>query len=214
MSEINTPDEREQRQERPGCVSVYAVLLWIGAGLYVLGALLLSVTSLSIDEPVFLFLSCLLIGLAAIPILTGYGLWRMKTWAWAIVVVLQSVGVILGLLSIGLNLIVMSSFADIGGTSGICGSLVGLIVGGVIIYWFTTNRRLFGIGVTTYETVEGPDGELIQQPIAGSGAGGQIAWVIVGIVLVAFVVPICTIFILALLGPAIGNVFSNIILGI
>jgi hypothetical protein len=108
----------------------------------------------------------------------------------------------------------MSSFGEFSGYSGLGGSLFGLILGGVIIYWFIINRRLFGIGVTNYETVEGPDGELIRQPVAASGAGGQIAWVILGIVLVAFVVPICTIVILALLGPAIGNVFSNIVMGI
>lgn len=38
--------------------------------------------------------------------------------------------------------------------------------------------------------------------------------VVVGLVACCVLVPICVIVILALLGPAIGNVFSNVILGI
>ena len=38
--------------------------------------------------------------------------------------------------------------------------------------------------------------------------------VIVGIGVVCLAIPLCTIVILALLGPSIGNVFSDIILGL
>lgn len=214
MSANEAPVDITQSRERPGCVTVYAVLLWIAGGLYLLGSLLAVLSSLSIDEPALLFLACFVILLAAIPIATGYGLWHMKTWAWWVIVILQSFGVIFGLLSMGLTLLVSASFGGMESFSGIGASFLGLIIGGVILYWFITNRQLFGIGVTTFAMVEGPDGEMIQQPVGTSGTGGQVAWIILGVVLVALVVPVCVIVLLALLGPAIGNVFSNIIMGI
>lgn len=54
-------------------------------------------------------------------------------------------------------------------------------------------------------------------PEEGQKGSKTIWWIvgIVGVVLVLFcLIPVCIIFILSLLGPAIGNVFSNIIEGI
>jgi uncharacterized RDD family membrane protein YckC len=46
-----------------------------------------------------------------------------------------------------------------------------------------------------------------------SDAGGGVVWVVLFVILV-LVVPICTIAMLLLLGPVVGNVFSNIVLNL
>ena len=43
---------------------------------------------------------------------------------------------------------------------------------------------------------------------------GVVIAIILAVLVVCLLIPLCTIVILALLGPAIGNVFSNIILGL
>ncbi len=54
-----------------------------------------------------------------------------------------------------------------------------------------------------------------QQPTAKSGKTWIVVVVIVALVLAACViVPLCVVLLLALLGPTVGNVFSNIITSI
>lgn len=201
-------------RERPGCVTVYAVLLWLLGGLYLVGSLLVILASLLDSDFVLFFLALFGLLLAAIPIVIALGLWKMKAWAWYVVVIVQSIGILGGLLSLGTTL--LGAAASEGGgylAFPIVGNLIGLFISGVILYWFITNRKAFGIGAPSYRLVEGPDGEMIQQPVAASGTGG-IGWIILGIAAVFFLVPVCVIIVLALLGPAIGNVFSNIVMGI
>jgi len=136
--------------QRPGCVTAYAVLLGIGAGLFVLAALG-GVCGLTSDSGLGLGVGELLIlaiglGVACLYILLARGLWRLKNWARVTVIVLQSLGVAVALLQV---------CGAIGGVSGgvygsetgvgpiLLGAVVGLAISGYIIYWFATHRQYF-----------------------------------------------------------------------
>ena len=179
--------------DRPGCVSAYAVLLWLGGGL-----LVLSVFSM-FSDPSFGPTSAVGSGLIALILIAiGAGLWQMQAWGWWLVVIIQSLGVLAALLSL------------IGG-----GGFYGLVSGGIsggILYWFLSNRHLF-LDALTYRTSTGPDGKPITERISTPKSNTSTA-VIVGVVLAVFLVPICIIATLTLLGPQIGNVFSRIVDGL
>ncbi len=70
------PVSAAELAERPGCVTAYAVLLFIGAALITLGAIALAgggdVGGLEL---------VLLLAVAGAEIAIGAGLWRMKNWA-------------------------------------------------------------------------------------------------------------------------------------
>jgi hypothetical protein len=177
-------------------VTAYAVLLFIAGGLYALGAILGGLGALADPDTAGFgagFALCLGL-LAAIPIITAIGLWQMAKWGWWIVVILQS----LGLAVIALNLCAALGAGDSAQTGPVlCYAVIGGAINGTILYWFLNNSHLFeGTG-----------------PVSASG--GNAAAVIIGIVVVVVcLVPIVLIVILALLGPAIGNVFSGIVVGL
>jgi hypothetical protein len=182
------------------------VLLWIAGGLFVLGTLGgLDAASSSPYGPsagVGLFPAFITGLLAVVQFATGIGLWQMKKWAWWLVVIVQSLGLALALLNscVGFSALNAPRAAGTPGTAIISG-LIGLLVSGLVLYWFTQNRHLFD-----------DESRYVQQP-AGAG-GGSTAAIVIGVLVVVVVVPVVVIVILALLGPAIGNVFSNIVRGI
>ena len=176
--------------DRPGCITAYAVLLWLGGGLLVLSTLSLFSES-STGSAIFS-------GLFAIFLIAiGIGLWQMQSWGWWLVVIVQSLSVLAALLSL------------IGGAV-LYGLASGSISGG-ILYWFFTNRQLF-IGTSSQVASIDPNGE----PIPAQASASKTV-VIVGIILAVFLVPVCIIAalsLLALLGPQIGDVFSRITSGL
>lgn len=200
--------------KRPGCVSVYAVLLWISGGLGVIGGLctLSGLTGLveggvGIAELLLMGISLLF---AAIYIVTGYGLWQMKKWAWALVVIYHSLAVIGGLIGLagGFFLIVDSAAAEL--SVYLCSALFSLALNGYILYWFIQNRALFN-GTQGAKKVIGPDGVEVLEPIKSTGSDAATLLAVGGgLVLVAILVCVVLIAMLAILGPQIGNVFSQI----
>ena len=201
---------------RPGCVTAYAILLWIGGALYALGALCVGFSgvmgaasygsasdraSTGAASMGILLVIAACIGLfALVPIITGVGLWKMKNWAWWLVVIFQSLGLAGALLSLCANVLVFASASGRQSSSavvGLLGALIGGAISGGIVYWFITNRALFNGGQVT-----------------GGGGTGMVIAIVLAVVGVVVVIPIVVIVILALLGPAIGNVFSNIMLSV
>jgi hypothetical protein len=204
------------RRERPGCVTAYAVLMWIGGGLVVIGGLctLSSVVGFGGGlggAEVILFGVLLL--LASINVVTGIGLWQMKKWGWALVVVTNGLSVAAQLCSMAFSVLITTG-------SGIeylaseptllCGNLVSLLVSGFVLYWFVTNRELFN-GEPRYETVVGPDGEM-RQELATKKTSDTTMLLAVGggMVLVFIVICVAVVALLSIMGPQIGNVFSQI----
>jgi hypothetical protein len=134
---------------RPGCVSAYAVLMMIGAFLIAIGSILggLGLVGKSSGSGVAGLL-ILVIGpvIAVLYFLVGRGLWLLQNWARIIVMVLQSLGILSNLVSARAVFILgfsgsYSSQADL--VAGIIRAVVGLAVGGYILYWFGSHGEYF-----------------------------------------------------------------------
>ena len=121
-----------------------------------------------------------------------------KKWAWWLVVITQSFGLAGGLLSLPGNLAgmlaVIGSGDSVSAMSRIIGglfALAGMAISGGILYWFVTNRHLFG-----------------------DLSGSTVVAIVVGMVAIVLLIPIIVIVILVLFGPALVNLFSNITINI
>lgn len=198
------------KRDRPGCVTAYALLLWIAGSLYIIGALCVGISGFgAIGGGLGSFEICLgllSLLLAAVPVAAGVGIWQMRTWGWALVIVMQSLSILLAVLQI--VVFTLAGAAD--NLSLFAGSIIGLAVSGYIVYWFAKNRALFD-GAPAYQTVIGPDGEAVLEPVAKKGTDtGTIIAVVGGLALVSILVCVVVIAVLAILGPQIGNVFSQI----
>lgn len=134
-----------QRQvERPGCITIYSILLWLGGGIGVPIALLFLIGFSFVGwetAELFFFAAGLLtggfyLGLALLSIAGGIGIWGMKRWGWWLVVLAQL---------ISLGFIALDSIFQVqqgnGGVdaSGSCTSPGSVIV----LVWFIRNRHLF-----------------------------------------------------------------------
>lgn len=176
--------------DRPGCVTAYAVLLWLGGGLLALGSLI------SFIDPTEGPGVGIVVGMfALLPIMTGVGLWRMQKWGWWLVVITQSLAVVVALFSLLSGLLLNAI-------------VTGAISGG-ILYWFINNRQIF-LGPFMPHPGVGPEGEPVVGGVPTSKSNNTTV-IVVGIVLAVFLVPVCIIATLTLLGPQIGDVFSQIV---
>lgn len=108
--------------DRPGCVTAYAVLLGIGAGVIGLGGIAYGISEESLGGVAFAVV------VAALEFLLASGIWRLKNWARIIVIVLQSLGVLAGVITL---------------FSGNVTGLVSLAIGGYVLYWFASHGEHF-----------------------------------------------------------------------
>lgn len=142
MTNSTTRSERDW-VNRPGCVTLYAILLWLGpAGVAAFG-LYVVILGETLPDPVagrtFLLAAIVMLPFMLLSVLAGIGLWRMKAWGWWLVMVL-------GLLQLGLN--VLNFLADLAGgeRTSIGAQLLGFAVAGAVLWWFFANRALFNVG--------------------------------------------------------------------
>jgi hypothetical protein len=110
-------------RERPGCVTAYVILLWIAAVLIALGGIVTGIN----EKQFGIVIGGVVVG--GLEFVLATGIWRLKNWARIIVIVLQSVGVVVGVISLFM---------------GNLASIIGLAIGGYILYWFASHREYFG----------------------------------------------------------------------
>jgi hypothetical protein len=110
-------------RDRPGCVTAYAILLWVGAAFMVVAAVFgwNSGTDL-------VLVSILLIFLAIYNSIMAIGLWRLRNWGRIMAIVLFGLGIVVNLLTLFTR-----NFQ----------SIIGLAVGSLFLYWFITNGDVF-----------------------------------------------------------------------
>ncbi len=154
------------RRKRPGCLSLYAILLGFFGFMTVLGAAFLGILAAIQGDVLQEMLSR--VGGAGLPlgvislwggvgfaVLSGVvsiaialGLWALKNWARILTIILQTLG-FLGSLA--------QAFLTVGGTrvltSGLSEAsfslpilivlLVGLVIQAIVLFWFLVNRDLF-----------------------------------------------------------------------
>jgi hypothetical protein len=147
------PGERVDERvlaRRPGCVTAFAVLTGISGvmgiivGIFYCIGMLANRTSGGAIVGFVLMIGTFILGV--LYMLLAKGLWDLRNWARLIIIALYGLGVIGNILSI-CGILFLSSTSARGepteiGTS-IVGSIIGLAVGGYIIYWFVTNRDYF-----------------------------------------------------------------------
>lgn len=185
--------------DRPGCVTAYAVLLWLVSGLLALSSLGL------FAEPTADPLTAAWSGLFALVLAAiAFGLWTVQAWGWWFVVIIHSLSIIAALF----NLVSGMFLVDASGASLSFDALAGGVVSGSILYWFITNRRLF-LDPYPHHALVSPEGKLVVEGTPRS-KNSNTTMIIVGVLLAVFLVPVCIIAILTLLGPDVGEVFSRI----
>ena len=219
MSDYSKPRVTGQPEatgrERPGCITLYAILL-------VLGGIANIVTSLLVGygfivEPdmatVGIVLTLCMVVWSLIPFVMAVGLWRMRMWAWWLVVIFQVFGLLTACFAL---VLVVPAFAT--GLEGQIGTAelvalfagvpLGLLINVVILYWFLRNRSRFRRPEVVHvggRALEEPPSENVVVIVAAT---------VVGVLLILCVVGAAIIAILTLLGPQIGNTFSEITRGL
>ena len=111
--------------DRPGCMTLYAIVLFLGAVVNGVTAL----RYLEVTET--LLVGLVLLGLAITGIAVAFGLFRQKNWA--------RIGVIL-LMCVSIVLLALQVFA---GVLDAPFGLVGVAIPIFIIWWFATNKQYF-----------------------------------------------------------------------
>jgi hypothetical protein len=119
-------------QPRPGCVSVYAVLLAIGAIIIGLGGFVLGSDDSFAGGGAVVVIAIALVW-AVLQFLLARGLWRQKNWARILIVIIGALSAVINLLA---GCAARNSSATV---SGIASGLVMAF----IAYWFATHREYF-----------------------------------------------------------------------
>jgi hypothetical protein len=162
-SAVSDITNRRIIRSRPGCITAYAILIFIGAGFTALSGLILATLffvgtkGTDINTQLFggrdigavgtigLFVMLGIIAfITLLYIVLGWGLWNLKNWARWIVIVLTGMGICGNLLSF-IQPFIRSS-ANSQGTpiiATISGGLFSIVLSGIIIYWFSTNGDYF-----------------------------------------------------------------------
>jgi tetratricopeptide (TPR) repeat protein len=162
---------RSRPRERPGCLTLYAILVILGGLLGTLGAVLGGIgvflgsgaieelvgpwAEMGIPIPVTSLTMALLISIAialfmsVLNLAVGIGLWNLKNWARIVTIVLQTLGMLgnvaQAVLSIG-SFGLVTSGADLHlqfPTTYVAILVFALLLQGYIIFWFAVNGDLF-----------------------------------------------------------------------
>lgn len=154
--------DRDAAFRRPGCVSIYAVLIFLSAVLGICFALYLPTflanypseflqstrapIGVDLADPEFVsFLrsnfmvySIVLFLFSILTLLVGWGLWGMRNWARILILISQGISLIAGVL------VLFLSIMETKGNLFVCGvNLLSLVIPGIIFFWFLLNRKLF-----------------------------------------------------------------------
>ncbi|MEJ2209428.1 MAG: bacterial transcriptional activator domain-containing protein [Anaerolineae bacterium] len=169
------PDEMQRararvaRSNRPGCVTVYAILMALGGVMGILsacGVVAVAGTSLSqLEETLALqgdtlpisagqLSTFLMLGgglgllFSGLNLAIAVGLWQMRNWARIAVIVLLGLGLLLGVAQAAVSILSLQEALAAFGMQGVPiwylgGLLVGFVIQVYIIFWFVANREHF-----------------------------------------------------------------------
>lgn len=203
------------RRGRPGCITLYAILLVLG------GVANIAASAIAgygfIAEPdlaaTYVVLTLGMFAWSLIPFVIAVGLWRMRMWAWWLVVTFQVFGLAMACLGLVLLVPIFATGLEASvGTAELVGLFagvpVGMLINGIILYWFLTNRDRF-----RQHSVVHVGGQALEEPASGN-AVVIIAATVIGVIAILCLVGVAVIALLTLMGPQIGTVFSEITSGL
>jgi len=124
--------------KRPGCLAAYTVLMGIMSAALALGGLVGGVSMMSDGDAGsgLLVMAGGLIGGGLYFLLTR-GLWRMRNWARILMLVLSALSIVSSVVTM------CESLSGAASGTGFFTGLLGIIVPGIIFYWFYDNGHLF-----------------------------------------------------------------------
>lgn len=129
-------------QKRPGCVTIYAILLGIVGAVLVVLALMNLVSGSKTEgdwRP-----SVIVFSLAVLCFSLVRGLWLLENWARLAVIALHGLGVLSTLFSMYMALTAPSDSSEVITSSTICVSGIPLALGACVAAWFILNGQHFG----------------------------------------------------------------------
>ena len=126
-----TAEPQATRPARPGCVTLMAVLIGISAGLGAIGGIISGASMMGYgDDGAGLITILITCAMAGLYFSIATGLWRLRNWARVAFLVLQALGMLVGMI------ILLSGIVSVS-------SVVGLAVGGYTLYWFAVHGEYF-----------------------------------------------------------------------
>ena len=161
---------RSTPRQRPGCLTLYAILLGLGGVFGLLGVVLMGLVlglggsaleeamrqvsdmgMMPFDFPFMsIFWLSLGIGLisAIINLAMAIGLWNLKNWARIITIVFQVIGLLGSVVQGVLTIVAARAASTAAGLESVpipmlCGVLFGFVISAYIIFWFIANGDLF-----------------------------------------------------------------------
>ena len=164
--------------KRPGCVTAYAVLLILGAGLAALVGLSGGASFSELGSAVAGTITTAAFVVAAIYVVAAIGLWQLKNWARILILIISGLGTassILTLVSVFLTptgnvspYYLQSSYYTGMALSFVTG-LIGLGINSTIFSWFRKNKQYFvQESSTALQTVNAPPPPKPTQPSAST----------------------------------------------
>lgn len=160
---------RARPQGRPGCLSIYVFLTGMGGLFGLLGAVMIATLLTSgrkyieeafamagqvmpidmniVSGALWLYVAIAAV-MASINLAMAFGLWYLKNWARILAIVVNSLTLILNLIQSAVQLLSMREITAAygGGVMSmlfVAPLLIGLVIQGIIIFWFAINRDLF-----------------------------------------------------------------------
>ncbi len=136
------PAPIQSSRKYPGCVTLCAGLLFIGAGLIALGGTLIGISYARTAWLGGLIILLIAWTVAGSCFVLAQGLWRFENWARLIVMILLGSCVSANLF---ISLVEPSIYQDIFGLSilPICGSMIVFAIGVYIVIWLGTHGKYF-----------------------------------------------------------------------
>ncbi len=137
--------------KRPGCVTAYAVLLILGAGLFALTGLSGGVSFSELGSAAAGTITIAAFVVAAIYVVVAIGLWQLKNWARILILIISGLGIasgILALISVFLTPVgnvpaYLQSSYYAGKAMALITGLISLGINSTIYEWFRKNKRYF-----------------------------------------------------------------------
>jgi hypothetical protein len=135
-----------ETKSRPGCITIYAILLFLGSASFVCGGIVGSTNPLNESERFFNIaagISMALVGLFML--ILGIGLWQLKKWARIAVIVMQSLGIVGSIFSTYAALTTSSTVLtqNVSPFMTILVAIITISLQIAIISWFVRNGHYF-----------------------------------------------------------------------
>jgi hypothetical protein len=137
-----------EAKTRPGCITIYAILLFLGSASFLCGGIFGSTNPL-IESEVFSSLAAgISMGLMGVfMLLLAIGLWRLKNWARIAVIIMQSLAIIGSIFSAYKALTTTSTSLNqnVSPVLTIVVAIIAISLQITILSWFARNGRYFGL---------------------------------------------------------------------